>query len=83
MYKGTMNASVLRIAELLHPAILRKCPNIILCHNHPSTDPSPSSEDKEITQQMVAAAKLLDIDVLDHLIIGGSRYISLKEQLRW
>jgi DNA repair protein RadC len=49
-------------------------------HNHPSGDPTPSPEDVSITRQIVEAGKLLDVDVLDHLIIGQQRYVSLKER---
>ncbi len=82
-YKGTVNSSVLRIAEIMRPAITRNCPRIIVSHNHPSGDPTPSNEDIEVTHQLADAGKLLDIDLLDHIIIGNPRYISLKEQLRW
>jgi DNA repair protein RadC len=84
LYVGTVNCSVLRVAEILRPALTRKCPHVILVHNHPSTDPSPSPEDIATTRQLVEAAKLFDIDVLDHIIIGGlHRFCSLKEQMRW
>ena len=82
-YKGTVNSSVLRIAEIMRPAIVRNCPRLIVCHNHPSGDPSPSPEDIDVTNQLVEAGKLLDIDLLDHLIIGNPRYLSLKEKLQW
>ncbi|HLZ59783.1 MAG TPA: DNA repair protein RadC [Ktedonosporobacter sp.] len=82
-YKGTVNSSVLRIAEVFRPAIVRNCPNVIVCHNHPSGDPTPSSEDIDVTNQLVAAGKLLDIELLDHIIIGNPRYASLKERMRW
>lgn len=82
-YKGTVNSSVLRIAEIMRPAITRNCPRLIVSHNHPSGDPTPSHEDIDVTRQLAEAGKLLDIDLLDHIIIGNPRYISLKEQLRW
>ncbi|QBD79593.1 JAB domain-containing protein [Ktedonosporobacter rubrisoli] len=82
-YKGTVNSSVLRVSEVFRPAVVRNCPNVIICHNHPSGDPTPSTEDIEVTQQLIDAAKLLDIDLLDHIIIGNPRYVSLKEKLRW
>ncbi|BCL81907.1 JAB domain-containing protein [Ktedonobacteria bacterium brp13] len=82
-YKGTVNSSVLRIAEVLRPAITRNSPRIIICHNHPSGDPTPSNEDIDVTRQLAEAAKLLDIELLDHLIIGNPRYLSLKERLGW
>lgn len=82
-YKGTVNSSVLRSAEIFRPAIVRNCPSMIICHNHPSGDPTPSPEDIDVTLQLVEAGKLLDIEVLDHLIIGNPRYISLKQQINW
>jgi DNA repair protein RadC len=82
-YKGTVNSSVLRIAEIMRPAIVRNCPRIIVCHNHPSGDPTPSPEDIDVTEQLVEAGKLLDIELLDHIIIGNPRYNSLKETLHW
>ncbi len=83
LYQGTVNSAVLRAAEIFRPAIARKGTNIIVCHNHPSGDAVPSPEDIEVTKQLVEAGKVLDIDVLDHLIIGNPGYTSLKEQLRW
>jgi DNA repair protein RadC len=82
-YQGTVNSSVLRVAEIFRPAITRNCPAVIVCHNHPSGDPTPSSEDIAVTEQLVQAGKLLDIELVDHLIIGNHRYISLKERLHW
>jgi DNA repair protein RadC len=82
-YKGTVNSSVLRSSEVFRPAIVRNCPHVIICHNHPSGDPTPSPEDIAVTQQLVQAAELLDIDLLDHLIIGNPRYASLKEKMQW
>ena len=82
-YKGTVNSSVLRAAEIFRPAIIRNCPSVIVVHNHPSGDPSPSPEDLEVTRQLVDAGRLLDIELLDHLVIGNPRYVSLKERLRW
>lgn len=82
-YKGTVNSSVLRTAEIFRPAVVRNCPNVIICHNHPSGDPTPSPEDIEVTRQLVEAGRLLDIDLLDHIIIGNPRYASLKERLHW
>lgn len=83
LYQGTVYSSVTRIAEIFRPAIVRNCPHIIVCHNHPSGDPSPSPEDIDFTRQMIKAADLLEIDLLDHLIIGSPHYVSLKERLHW
>ena len=83
LYQGTANSSVLRAAEVFRPAIIRNCPGLILCHNHPSGDPSPSPEDVETTKQLVEAGRILDIELVDHIIIGHQRFVSLKEHLRW
>ncbi len=83
LYRGTINSSVLRAAEIFRLAIVRNCPAIIICHSHPSGDPSPSDEDIEVTKQLVEAGKVLDVDLLDHLIIGHHQFVSLKERLRW
>jgi DNA repair protein RadC len=83
LYRGTINSSVLRAAEIFRLAIVRNCPAIIICHSHPSGDPTPSSEDLTVTQQLVEVGKLLDIELTDHLIIGSHRFVSLREELRW
>jgi DNA repair protein RadC len=79
VYTGTLNTSVLRVSEIFREAITRNSPAVILVHNHPSGDPSPSPEDIELTRTLIAAGNLLDIQVFDHLIIGQSRWVSLKE----
>jgi DNA repair protein RadC len=79
-YKGSLNASSVRIGELFKGAIRKNSASIIVIHNHPSGDPTPSPEDIAMTRALVKAGRLLDIDVLDHLVIGGNRYISLKER---
>ena len=61
-------------------AIRRNAAAIIVCHNHPSSDPSPSPEDVQVTRLIVEAGQLLAVDVLDHLIVGGQRFVSLKER---
>lgn len=80
IYKGNVNTSVIRIAELFREAIRHNSTSVIVVHNHPSGDPTPSPEDVRVTREIVEAGKLLDIDVLDHLIIGHGRYVSLKER---
>jgi DNA repair protein RadC len=82
-YQGTVNSSVLRAAEIFRPAVIRNCPAVIVCHNHPSGDPTPSPEDLQVTSQLVEAGKVLDIELVDHLVIGNHKFVSLKEQLRW
>lgn len=79
IYIGTLNASVLRVAEIYREALLRNCPALLLVHNHPTGDPTPSPEDVEITRTLIAAGSLLDIQLLDHLIIGRQDWSSLKE----
>lgn len=83
LYQGTVSSSVLRVAELLRPAVVRKCPSILLCHNHPSGLTDPSAEDIAVTRQCLEGAKVLDIELLDHLIIGDHGFLSLKEYMRW
>lgn len=80
LYRGSVNTSLIRIGELFREAIRQGCSALIVVHNHPSGDPSPSQEDVEVTRQMVEAGKLLDIEVLDHIVIGQQRYVSLKEK---
>lgn len=78
IYIGTLNTSVLRVSEIYREAITRNCPAIILAHNHPSGDPTPSPEDLELTHTLIAAGKLLDIQLLDHLVMGQNRWVSMK-----
>lgn len=80
IYQGSLNTSVVRIAELFREAIRANAAAIIVAHNHPSGDPAPSPEDVSVTRQMVKAGSLLDISVLDHIVIGHHRYVSLKER---
>lgn len=81
VYKGSLNSSLIRVGELFKEAIRQHCAAIIVVHNHPSGDPSPSRDDIEVTRQAVQAGKLLDVEVLDHLIIGRSdRWLSMKER---
>jgi len=80
VYRGTLNSSVVRVGEVFTPAVRRNAASVLVVHNHPSGDPSPSPEDIRITKEMVSAGKLLQIEVLDHLIIGQGKYVSLKER---
>lgn len=80
VYKGSLNTSVVRVAELFRAAIKDSAAAIIVAHNHPSGDPSPSPEDVHVTRQIRQAGDLLDIDLLDHIVIGRQRYVSLKER---
>ena len=80
IYRGSVNSSQVHVGELFKTAIRRNTPNIIILHNHPSGDPEPSPDDVAVTRAFVEAGKLLDIKVLDHLIIGNGRFVSLKER---
>ena len=80
IYKGTVNSAAVRVAEVIRPAIRENCPNIIIVHNHPSGDPSPSPEDVRVTREIRTCANMMDITLLDHIIIGRGRYVSLKER---
>lgn len=80
IYVGSLNTSVIRIGELFRAAIKANAAAFIVAHNHPSGDPSPSPEDVNVTRQIVQAGKLLDISLLDHIVIGRQRYVSLKER---
>ncbi len=77
---GTLNASIVHPRDVFHAAINRSANSIILIHNHPSGDPSPSNEDINITQRLVDVGEILGIKVLDHIIIGDNRYVSFKEK---
>ena len=80
VYRGNVNSAVVRAAEVFQDAIKQTCPAIIVVHNHPSGDPTPSDEDVQVTRQLVEAGKLLEVDLLDHIIIGANRFFSLKQQ---
>lgn len=80
VYKGSLNSSMVRIGEVFKPALQRNAAAILISHNHPSTDPSPSPEDVTLTRSIVQAGKLLDVAVQDHLVIGLSRWVSLREK---
>ena len=78
-YKGTANSSQVRVGELFEEAIRRKALSIILVHNHPSGDPAPSTQDISITEKIRQIGDMIQIRLMDHIIIGDQRYLSLKE----
>jgi len=80
IYRGSLNSSQVRIGELFKAAIRKNSAAIIVAHNHPSGDPTPSPDDIAVTRAIVQAGKLLDIEVLDHLVIGLGKFVSLKER---
>lgn len=80
LYQGSANSAQVRVGELFKDAIREQAAAIIVVHNHPSGDPTPSSDDVALTSAIVQAGKVMDIDVLDHMIIGHGRFVSLKER---
>ena len=80
LYKGSLNSSMVRVGEVFKAAIRRNAASVLVMHNHPSGDPTPSPDDINLTRAIVSAGKLLDIDVLDHLVIAGGKHVSLKER---
>ncbi len=80
VYRGSVNSSQVRVAEIFKTAIRRNATNLIVVHNHPSGDPTPSPDDVAITRAILQAGELLDIKLLDHIVIGSGRFVSLKER---
>jgi len=80
VYKGSVNSSQVRVGEVFKEAIRKNASALIVIHNHPSGDPTPSPDDVAVTRAIVQAGKLLDVEVLDHLVIGQGRWVSLKER---
>lgn len=77
--RGILNSSLVHPREVFRAAIVANAAAVILCHNHPSGDPTPSADDRLVTDQLVAAGRLLDIPVHDHIILGAGRYTSFAE----
>ena len=80
VYRGSASELCLRVGELLRPAVRCNAVAVVIAHNHPSGDPTPGPDDVNTTDLIVQGGKLLSIEVLDHIIIGNRRYISLKER---
>ena len=80
VYRGSLNSSQVRVGELFKTAIRRNAAAVIIAHNHPSGDPTPSPDDVAVTRAFIQAGKLLDVEVLDHVVIGMNRWVSLKER---
>jgi DNA repair protein RadC len=81
VYRGNVNSAIVRTGEVFREAIRRNAPSLIVFHAHPSGDPEPSPEDVSVTRTIIEAGKLLDVETLDHIIIGhGGRFVSLKER---
>lgn len=77
---GSLNSSLVHPRELFKKAILKSAAGVILVHNHPSGDPQPSEEDRQVTYRMAQAGEIIGIEVLDHVVIGDGRYASLRER---
>lgn len=80
VYRGNVNTAVIRAGEVFRDAVKENCPSVIVVHNHPSGDPTPSSDDIKVTSQLFEAAKLLGIELLDHIVLAQGGFVSLKEQ---
>lgn len=80
LYRGSVSSSQIRVGEVFREAVRKNASAIIVAHNHPSGDPTPSPDDVAVTRAILQAGKLLDVDVLDHLVIGQGRWVSLKER---
>ena len=80
IYRGSLNSASIRTGEVFKEAIRSNAATIVFAHNHPSGDPTPSAEDIKVTRLLVDAGKLLEIEVLDHIILAHNRYVSLKER---
>ena len=80
VYQGNVFSSMVRAAEVFRAAVVESVPAVIVAHNHPSGDPDPSPEDILITRKLKQAADLLDIELLDHIVIGGKNHVSLKQR---
>jgi len=77
--RGILNSSLVHPREVFRAAIAEAAAGIIVVHNHPSGDPTPSADDRAVTRQLVDAGRLLDVPVYDHVIVGGERYVSFAE----
>jgi len=77
---GTLTANLVHPREVFQPAIEYLACGVVVAHNHPSGDPEPSDDDLEITRKLASVGKTMDIELLDHMIIGSKRYVSLKEK---
>jgi DNA repair protein RadC len=80
--RGILDASLIHPREVFRPAIVESAAGVILVHNHPSGDPTPSREDRAVTRQLAEAGRAIGIPVLDHVILGEGRYVSIGEEVR-
>jgi DNA repair protein RadC len=80
VYVGNVSSSLVRVAELFTESVRRCAPRVLLVHNHPSGDATPSPDDLHLTAMAIAAGRLLDIEVLDHIVVGHTTYVSLRDR---
>jgi DNA repair protein RadC len=80
VYRGSINSVSFRPAEVLREAVRTNAPRLVVAHNHPSGDPQPSLADTTATAALIQAARLLGIEVLDHLVVGQGQWVSLRDQ---
>ena len=80
IYRGSVNTAQVRPADVFKPAVRKNATAIIVVHNHPSGDPTPSPDDVAVTRELVQAGQQLDVKVLDHIVIGHGRHVSMKER---
>jgi DNA repair protein RadC len=80
---GSLSQALVHPRDVFHPAIRHKANSIVLVHNHPSGDPTPSAEDLKITRSLIEAGRLVDIPINDHLVIGQGRYVSLRQDFKY
>jgi DNA repair protein RadC len=80
VYVGNVSAAIVRVAELFRDAVRTHAAGVILVHNHPSGDPEPSADDLHLTAEAVAAGRLLDVAVLDHVVLARDGYVSLRDR---
>lgn len=80
VYSGNVSASLVRVGELFREAVRDNVTSVVLVHNHPSGDPTPSPDDLHLTAEALAAGRLLDIDVLDHVVVASGGYVSLRDR---
>ena len=80
IYQGSVNTAQVRAADVFKPAVRKNATALIVVHNHPSGDPTPSPDDVAVTRELIKAGELIDVKVLDHIIIGRGRHVSMKER---
>ncbi|MEO8457443.1 MAG: DNA repair protein RadC [Chloroflexota bacterium] len=80
VYRGNVSSAIVRVGEVFRDAVREGCPEIIVVHNHPSGDPSPSAEDAKLTKTLIEAGQLIGVEVVDHVVIGRNGFVSMKER---